>query len=120
MPRRPDNAHRAYHAHVYFGPDSVEQARALTDEAGTLFKVAVGRLHEKLVGPHPQWSRQIAFSSEQFDQFVPWLDEHRNGLDVFVHGLSGDELKDHTDYAYWLGNEHTLDLSMFQGAGGAT
>ena len=44
-----------------------------------------------------------------------WLDEHRNGLDVFVHGLSGDELKDHTDYAYWLGNEHQLDLSMFQG-----
>ena len=53
MPRRPVNQHRAYHAHLYFGPDTVEQARALATEAGRLFKVQVGRVHEKLVGPHP-------------------------------------------------------------------
>ena len=114
MSRRPVNIHRAYHAHVYFDADTVDQARALCEEAGRNFQVAVGRVHEKLVGPHPRWSCQLAFSAAEFDRLVPWLDEHRNGLDVFVHGLTGDDLKDHTDYAYWLGKEWPLDLSLFR------
>jgi aromatic ring-cleaving dioxygenase len=114
MPRRPQNLHKAYHAHVYFDADTVGQARALVDEAGRLFKVQVGRVHEKLVGPHPAWSCQIAFAAHEFDTIIPWLDEHRGGLDVFVHGLSGDDLADHTTHAYWLGNEWPLNLEMFQ------
>jgi DOPA 4,5-dioxygenase len=114
MPRRPVNRHTAYHAHVYFDASTVAQARAVCEEAGRLFGVAVGRVHEKLVGPHPRWSCQLAFSAAEFDLIVPWLDEHRGSLDVFVHGLSGDELRDHTEYAYWLGNDRPLDLRQFQ------
>jgi aromatic ring-cleaving dioxygenase len=113
MPQRPVNIHKAYHAHVYFGPETVAQARALVEEAGRTFKVQVGRVHEKLVGPHPQWSCQIAFSAGEFDQLIPWLDTHRGNLDVFVHGLTGDDLADHTTYAYWLGNEWPLKTGMF-------
>ena len=116
MPRRPQNIHKAYHAHVYFGPGTVAQARELAAQAGKRFKVEVGRVHEELVGPHPQWSCQIAFSATEFDQIIPWLDEHRGKLDVFVHGLTGDDLADHTTHAYWLGNEWPLDLSMFKDA----
>jgi aromatic ring-cleaving dioxygenase len=111
---RPVNVHPAYHAHVYFDADSVAPARALCEEAGRRFGVQVGRVHEKLVGPHPRWSCQLAFDSSQFDQLVPWLDEHRQGLDVFVHGLSGDALQDHTTHASWLGREWPLDLSVFR------
>ena len=114
MPQRPVNAHAAYHAHIYFGPETMEQARVLAQEAGRLWKVSVGRVHEKLVGPHPAWSVQLAFARDEFDRVVPWLDEHRGNLDVFVHGLTGNELDDHTKYAYWLGNEWPLDLSMFR------
>lgn len=114
MPNRPVNSHRAYHAHVYFGPGTVEQARDLTDEAGKLFNVAVGRLHEKNVGPHPRWSRQIAFSSDVFDEVVPWLDAHRGGLDILVHALSGDVIEDHTTFAYWLGKDWPLDLEALK------
>ena len=110
-PRRPVNAHGAYHAHVYFDADTVAQARALCEEAGRSFKVAVGRVHEKNVGPHPRWSCQIAFAAAQFDTVVPWLDEHRGGLDVLVHALTGNDIADHTEHAYWLGGAHTLDLS---------
>lgn len=113
-PRRPVNAHAAYHAHVYFDAGTVEQARALCAEAGRLFKVAVGRVHEKNVGPHPRWSCQLAFSAAEFDRIIPWLDTHRGGLDVFVHGLSGDDLADHTAHTYWLGNAWPLDLSALQ------
>jgi DOPA 4,5-dioxygenase len=119
MPRRPVNVHAAYHAHVYFDAETMAQARALCEEAGRLFKVSVGRVHAQPVGPHPRWSCQLAFSAAEFDRVVPWLDTHRQGLDVFVHGLSGDALKDHTDYAYWLGNEWPLDLRQFLAPGRA-
>jgi DOPA 4,5-dioxygenase len=118
-PRRPVNIHRAYHAHIYFGPGTVAQARALAQEAGRLFKVAVGRVHEQLVGPHPAWSVQLAFGAGEFDQVIPWLDAHRGGLDVFVHGVTGDDLIDHTEHAYWLGSEWALNLAMFRREGGA-
>lgn len=113
MQRHPVNVHRAWHAHVYFGPETVDQARALVAQAGERFKVQVGRVHEQEVGPHPQWSVQIAFSSEVFDALIPWLDTHRGGLDILVHGLSGNDLADHTDHAYWLGREWPLKLGMF-------
>jgi DOPA 4,5-dioxygenase len=114
MPGRPVNIHDAYHAHIYFGPQTVDQARALAQEAGQRFKVAVGRVHEKPVGPHPAWSVQLAFSRREFDALVPWLDAHRGDLDVFVHGVTGDDLIDHTEYAYWLGKEWPLDLDALK------
>ncbi len=113
MTRPPVNIHEAYHAHVYFGPGTAAAAQALREAAGAELPVSVGRFHEKLVGPHPQWSFQLAFSSDNFDQVIPWLDAHRGNLDVFVHGLTGDELADHTEHAYWLGNSSPLDLSVF-------
>lgn len=58
-------------------------------------------------------SCQIAFTSKDFESLVTWLDENRAGLTVFVHALTGDYLKDHTDYAYWLGDSVELDLSLF-------
>ncbi|HTH79216.1 MAG TPA: DOPA 4,5-dioxygenase family protein, partial [Ramlibacter sp.] len=60
------------------------------------------------------WSVQLAFSRNEFDKIVPWLDEHRGGLDVFVHGVTGDDIVDHTDYAYWLGNEWPLNLDALK------
>lgn len=111
--KRPVNAHKAYHAHVYFDSESAQAARGLCEEAGKRFGLAVGRFHEKPVGPHPVWSCQISFGRKDFDAFVPWLDENRNGLTVFLHGLTGDDLKDHTEYAYWLGDSVELKLEMF-------
>lgn len=111
---RPRDVYAHYHAHVYFGPGSVQQARALCTQAGERFGVAVGRVHEKLVGPHPHWSCQIAFDSATFAPLIEWLEANRNGLDVLVHGLTGDNLADHTTHAAWLGNPSPLNLEMFR------
>ncbi|MDW5442082.1 DOPA 4,5-dioxygenase family protein [Polaromonas sp. SM01] len=114
MTQRPENLYDRYHAHVYFGPDTVEQARALRQQAGELFKASVGRVHEREVGPHPHWSCQLAFDSAEFERLIPRLEQHRNGLDVFVHGLTGDDLADHTTHASWLGQASVLKLEMFR------
>lgn len=113
---RPRNVYVLYHAHVYFGPATVEQARALCAQAGERFGIAVGRVHEKLVGPHPHWSCQLAFDSTHFAALIDWLEANRNGLDVLVHGLTGDDLADHTTHASWLGQSTPLNLEMFRRA----
>jgi aromatic ring-cleaving dioxygenase len=114
MPRRPENLYPQYHAHVYFGPATVAQARQLCEEAGHELMVVVGRVHERLVGPHTHWSCQLAFDAAEFDQVIEWLETHRNGLDIFVHGVTGDDFADHTAHAMWLGEESPLDLRMFR------
>jgi DOPA 4,5-dioxygenase len=109
-PKRPINVHKAYHAHVYFDQASLAFAEDLCEKAGQQFGLTVGRVHQKLVGPHTRWSCQIAFGRKDFENLVPWLDRNRDGLSILVHGLTGDDIKDHTDFAYWLGDEVELDL----------
>ena len=114
MTRRPENVYPNYHAHVYFDQATLEAARTLCADAGERFGVSVGRVHEKRVGPHPRWSCQLAFDASQFEELIPWLDQNRKGLSVLVHGLTGNDLADHTDHASWLGEPVELNLSFFK------
>ncbi|MFT7053101.1 MAG: aromatic ring-cleaving dioxygenase [Psychromonas sp.] len=111
---RPVNIHQHYHAHIYFDQQTLTFATSLCQQAGELFDLKIGRIHQKAVGPHPMWSCQISFTEQDFDKLIPWLDAQRNGLTIFVHGNTGDDLRDHTEYAYWLGESVKLNLSMFR------
>jgi DOPA 4,5-dioxygenase len=104
-----------FHAHVYFDADSLSRARQLCEAAAALFPLEMGRVHEKPVGPHPDWSCQLAFAPEVFGALVPWLAMHRQGLVVFIHPLTGNEVVDHRDRAIWLGAVRPLDLSALPG-----
>ena len=104
---------KAYHAHIYFDAATLPQARSLCEDCRDEFGVEMGRVHEKPVGPHPDWSCQLAFPPELFADVVPWLALNRAGLVVFVHPETGDHLKDHTEHALWMGDIRPLDLSLF-------
>lgn len=110
----PVNDHNQYHAHIYFEQATLDFATELCQKVKETFNLTVGTIHQKPVGPHPRWSCQIKFSSDDFEQLIPWLDKNRNGLTILIHALTDDNLKDHTDYAYWLGDEITLNLSIFK------
>ncbi len=114
MTEQPKNIFSLYHAHVYFDEQSVDHAASICEKAGALFGVQVGRVHQKLVGPHPRWSCQLGFTRSEFDQLIPWLEQNRNGLTVLVHGVTGEGLKDHTAHASWLGAEIPLNLSALR------
>ena len=103
---------KGYHAHVYFDGATVSRARAVCEQAAALFPLKMGRVHERPVGPHPDWSCQLAFKAELFSQVVPWLMLNRDNLVVFVHPLSGNDLVDHRDRAMWMGAIRPLDLSV--------
>ena len=100
-----------YHAHVYFDAASREKASRLCEAAGRAFRLTVGRMHDKPVGPHPRGSCQLAFAPEQFAEIIPWLIVNRDGLTVFAHADTGHALADHTEHVLWLGPSETLNLA---------
>lgn len=105
-----------FHAHIYFTEETLEQARTLCETARDRFSISMGRMHKRPIGPHPAWSCQLAFPPERFGEVIPWLATHREGLVIFVHTETGDDLADHTKHAMWMGQMLPLDLSNFVSA----
>ena len=114
MPKRPENLHDRYHAHIYFDESTEDQARTLCIDAWRRCHVGLGRFHRRPIGPHPRWSCQLTFDADEFDRLIPWLDAHRDGLDILVHPLTDDALEEHTALAAWLGNEVGLLVDVFE------
>lgn len=103
-----------YHAHVYYDAATFDRAAELCQAVAERFGLAMGRMHRKPVGPHPRWSCQLTVPAFQLGDVVPWLMVAREGLTVFVHGVSGDDLYDHSALVLWLGESEPLQLSIFQ------
>lgn len=103
----------SWHAHVYFDAASRDVAWSLREviNAELTGRVALGRFHERPVGPHPMWSYQLAIAPADFARVVGWLTLNHGTLDVFIHPNTGDELRDHRESALWLGRSHTLNLT---------
>lgn len=51
---------------------------------------------------------------EQFGAFVPWLVINRGPLSALVHPNTGDDERDHTQRATWMGQPLPLHLSLFK------
>ena len=102
-----------YHAHVYFDADTLALASALCRAADNKFDLSLGRIHQKTVGPHPCWSCQLAFTPDLLGEVLPWLALNRQGLTIFIHPNTGDDYKDHSEYAVWMGKILPLKLDIF-------
>jgi aromatic ring-cleaving dioxygenase len=104
---------RDFHAHIYFDPEQVEQAKALGHAAHDRFGIAEGHYHLRPVGPHPRGSCQLTVPTEQFGEVAQWLVLNRGGLTIFAHANTGNDLADHTDHVIWFGTSEPLNLSIF-------
>jgi len=102
-----------FHAHIYFNPDEVDQARALGAAAHEKFGVPEGHYHLRPVGPHPRGSCQLTVPAAQFGDVAQWLVLNRGDLTVFAHANTGDDRADHTRHVIWFGESEPLDLSIF-------
>ncbi len=103
-----------YHAHVYFEPNQQQRAAQLREQLDRRFAVGLGRLYPMPIGPHSKGMFQASFDQSQFGEVVPWLLANRDGLDVLVHGYTGDDWRDHTELAMWLGQPVALRLEGFK------
>ena len=104
---------RDFHAHIYFNPDEVDEARALGASASAKFGVAEGHYHLRPVGPHPRGSVQLTVPTELFGEVAQFLALNRDSLTVFAHAETGEDLADHTQHVIWFGESEELDLSIF-------
>ena len=105
-----------YHAHVYFSQETLDQATALCERARDHFDIKMGRVHCRPVGPHPVWSCQLTVPTDRMGDMLGWLALERDGLTIFIHPNTGDDLADHTRHAVWMGQMLPLEVAMFADA----
>ena len=102
-----------FHAHIYYDPAEVDRAKQLAAAAQARFPVAVGHFHLRPVGPHPRGSCQLTVPTDLFGDVAQWLTLNRDGLTIFAHANTGEDLADHIEHVIWFGPSETLDLSIF-------
>jgi len=108
------SAIRDFHAHIYFDPTEVEQAKLLGAAIQREFWLPLGHFHLQPVGPHPRGSCQVTVPAESFGAIATWLSVNRNGLTIFAHAATGDHLADHSRNVIWFGPSEALNLDMFR------
>ncbi|MEK6772687.1 MAG: DOPA 4,5-dioxygenase family protein [Bdellovibrionota bacterium] len=103
-----------FHAHVYFGANtkaSAEKVRLSIEEQLASKLRYSGKLIDRPVGPHPEPMFEINFLPEYFGEVVTILMQNHGDHSVLIHPETGNDMRDHTTYALWLGKQLSLDLS---------
>ena len=101
---------KGYHAHVYYDAATRPIAERLRDTIIGKFAVEPGAFSDEPRGPHPISQFNVIFEAAEFQNIVPWLMFNREGLNVLVHPLSGNNVDDHSKLALWLGTPVPLRL----------
>jgi aromatic ring-cleaving dioxygenase len=105
-----------YHAHVYYDDASRTAAEQVAEALTDKFAVEIGGFFDAPVGPHPVANLQVIFAAAEFAAVVPWLMLNRNGLNVLIHPLTDDSVRDHDTDRAWLGAPVPLKLHTLRRA----
>lgn len=103
-----------YHFHIYFESTDLSKFQDLVKDLEQIDHLGIGKIWNRPVGPHPVCSCQITVFPNYFQEMLEWFLQNRQGLSVFTHAVSGDDLKDHTDYVMWIGEPYKLNLDFFR------
>ena len=101
-----------YHAHIYWQNENQRfealNLRPLLSELGC----SLGTIWDKEIGPHPFPMYQVNYNSNNKESVEKLLSATK--LDILLHEDTGDDLRDHTEGARWIGQELKLDLEWLQ------
>ncbi len=94
-------------------------AKALWERIRREFpELRIYKVWEQPVGPHPVAMFEVnLFTPAQFGAFIPWLVINRGPLSALLHpntDIEGEDERNHTQMATWLGERLPLDLSLFK------
>jgi aromatic ring-cleaving dioxygenase len=101
-----------YHAHIYYDETTRATAERLCQVLRDQHGGEYGQSSGAQMGPHPIPQFQVKFTTERFQDIVPWLMLNRDGLDVLVHPLTDSNYNDHAIHALWLGTPVKLKLDV--------
>ncbi|KXT18789.1 hypothetical protein AC579_8256 [Pseudocercospora musae] len=108
-----------FDVHIYFlqsNPLEVNFAKALHSRIRLEFpELRIYQVWEKPIGPHPVGMFEVnLFTPQQFGAFVPWLVINRGPLSALVHPNTGEDERDHTQRATWMGIPYPLQTGMLR------
>ena len=106
---------REFDAHVYYSEATRKLAEDLRARLLMEFspeEMRIGPLINRPIGPHPLPMFELNFRREYAERIRRWLANHRGVLTVLVHEVTGDDPRDHTVGATWLGSPLELDFSQ--------
>ena len=101
-----------YHAHVYWHNEDQQRLSLKLREHLAALGCGLGRIMDHPVGPHPLPSYQVNYASENAAAVESLLTQ--SGLDVLLHEDTGDDMRDHTEGARWLGRALKLDIEWLE------
>ena len=101
-----------YHAHVYWQNEDQRRRALFLRQPLSELGCQLGTLWDKPIGPHPYAMYQVNYSSKNAAQVEQMLAESK--LDVLLHEDTGDDVRDHTEGARWLGNKLKLDIEWLR------
>lgn len=97
-----------YHAHVYWSTTE-QRTRAIgLREQLARTGAGLGRVRDQPIGPHPLPMYQVNYCDDIKELVERCLDD--KGLSVLLHEDTGDDVRDHTEGARWIGKK--LDLNL--------
>ena len=95
--------------------NSNKKLRTVTDFLSTVPELRIYRLWDKPIGPHPIAMFEVnLFTPAQFGAFIPWLVINRGPLSALLHPNTGDDIRDHTQRATWLGQPFPLQVGLLR------
>ncbi|GAB7324649.1 hypothetical protein MBLNU13_g08528t1 [Cladosporium sp. NU13] len=108
-----------FDVHIYFQQTSTTQtqyAKELHERIRREFpELRIYPVFERPIGPHPIGMFEVnVFSPEQFGAFVSWLVVWRGPLSALIHPNTGDDVRDHSQRATWMGQPFPLDIGMLR------
>ena len=98
-----------YHAHVYWQNESEHKRALRIREYLADLGCELGRMIDQPIGPHPLPSYQASFDDRVLEQVQATIAS--SGLIALVHEETGDDMRDHTQGAIWIGQTLELDLA---------
>ncbi|KAK2757320.1 hypothetical protein FQN54_004834 [Arachnomyces sp. PD_36] len=110
-----------FDVHIYHfqnNPDQAKFAKELWERIRREFpELRIYTFFDRPLGPHPVAMFEVnLFTPAQFGAFIPWLVINRGPLSALVHPNTeddGEEERNHTQRATWLGDRIPLDVRVF-------
>lgn len=101
-----------YHAHIYWqNEDQRREALSLRQPLVTL-GCRLGTIHEDAIGPHPHAMYQVNYTSDNAKEVETLL--YKAKLHILLHEDTGDDLRDHTKGARWIGRPLDLNIKWLE------
>ncbi|KAF1979955.1 hypothetical protein BU23DRAFT_112303 [Bimuria novae-zelandiae CBS 107.79] len=114
-----DDRRGGFDIHIYFLQTNAEEtkfAHELWERIRREFpELRIYRVWDRPIGPHPLAMFEVnLFTPAQFGAFIPWLVINRGTLSALIHPNTDDELRDHTQWATWMGQPLPLYLETMK------